>query len=199
MRRPLNFVAFVSRWPRPRAFSRAVLSAWIALAALAPGAKAQVRANIAGVNLTAILGDSISVSASPGLVNFTLRSNGVVTGSTAVTVTTAWVLRRPATINTYGYFSSSTSALTDGAGHNIPTSSVSGDVNGGGFQPFTGACPFSGNTCLRIWRQPVRGGRRRNGLRGTHNDTLQLQISTVGLTLAAGTYTGVLHIRAQAL
>jgi hypothetical protein len=147
------------------------------------------------------MGDSISVSASPGLVNFTLTSNGVSTGSTAVTVTTAWVLARPATISTYAYFSNSTSALTDGAGHNIPTSSVSGNINGAGFQPFTGACPFSGNTCIRILRQRVRGGRRRrrNGLRGTRNDTLQLQISTVGLTLAAGTYTGVLHIRAQAL
>jgi hypothetical protein len=199
-RRAANFLEFASRSIRPRTFSCAAFFAAVALSVFAPRAKAQVRANIAGVNLSAIMGDSISVSASPGLVNFTLTSNGVSNGSSTVTITTAWVLARPVTISTYGYFSNSTSALTDGAGHNIPTSSVLGNINGGGFQGFTGACPFSGNTCIRIWRQRVRRGRRRvNGLIGTHNDTMQLQISTVGLSLAAGTYTGVLHIRAQAL
>ena len=162
-----------------------------------PEASAQIRSNIAAVNLTAILGDSISVAASPGLVNFNLVGSGVSTGNPAVTITTAWVLGHPATISTYSYFSNSASALTDGAGHNIPTSSVSGNVDGGGFTRFTGACPFSANTCVRIWNQHVPGPGLK--LTGTHNDTLQLQISTVGLTLPAGTYTGVLHIQAQAL
>ncbi len=50
-------------------FALAVLAAILASAATLP---AQVRSNTATVNLAAILGSSISVSASPGLVNFTL-------------------------------------------------------------------------------------------------------------------------------
>jgi hypothetical protein len=175
----------------------AVLFAVFAFSLFAPGARSQVRSNIGPVNLSAILGDSISVAASPGLVNFTLVQNGVATGSPTIAVNTGWVLGHPTTITTYGYFSNSTSALTDGAGHNIPSSSVSGNPDGGGFQAFTGACPFSANTCLTVFTAhlPSAGFK----LRGSHNDTLQLQISTVGLSLAPGTYTGVLHIRAQAI
>lgn len=174
-----------------------VLFALATFVFVGPGDGAQVSSNIAGVNLSAILGDSISVSASPGLVNFALVSNGVATGSTTVTVNSGWILGHPATISSYAYFSNSTAALTDGAGHNIPSSSVSGNVDGGSFQTFTGACPFSANTCVQIWTKHVPSAGIK--LTGSRNDTLQLQISTVGLSLQAGTYTGVLHIQAQAL
>lgn len=158
-------------------------------------ARAQVRSNIAGVNLAAILNDSISVSASPGQVNFVLPANGVVTGNPTLVITTAWILKPAPTLQTFAYFSSSASALSDGAGHNIPSSSVSGSVNGGAFQTFTGACVFSANTCLTVFNLKVTGNQKT----GINNTNLQLQISTVGLKLPAGTYTGVLNIRAQAL
>lgn len=176
-----------------------VLLVAVALGTFASGASAQVRSNVAGVNLTAILGSSISVAASPGLVNFNLVTNGVATGNPTVVVNTAWVFGtgQPPTVTTYAYFSNSISALTDGGGHNIPSSSVSGSVNGGAFQTFTGACPFSANTCVQIFTKKITGNP--NQRRGSNNTNLQLQISTVGLTLPAGTYTGVLHIQAQAL
>ncbi|HEX5422099.1 MAG TPA: hypothetical protein VFW94_01000 [Candidatus Acidoferrales bacterium] len=158
---------------------------------------AQVRSNIAGVNLAALLNDSISVTASPGTVNFALVANGVSIGNPTLTVNTAWVLGGNAFINTYAYFSTSTAALSDGAGHNIPSSSVSGSVNGAAFQTFTGACPFSANTCLQVVNNfHVTGKPKRVG---SINSTLQLQISTVGLSLPAGTYVGVLNIRAEAI
>jgi hypothetical protein len=181
-----------SRW-RPIVYI--LLFVVAALGLVAPGDGAQVSSNIAGVNLAAIMRDSISVSASPGLVDFALSGNGIAPGTATVVVNTAWVLRRPTTITTYGFFSSSTSALTNGAGKNIPSSSVSGSVNGGAFQPFTGACAFSANTCLTIFTRRLR----RAQLRGVNNANLKLQISTVGLTLPPGTYTGVLHIEARAL
>lgn len=157
---------------------------------------AQVRSNIAGVNLAANLGDSISVSASPGQVNFALVSNGVSVGNPTLTVTTAWVFAKNETVNTYAYFSSSTSALSDGAGHNIPSSSVSGNVNGSGFQTF-GACPpYEATACLLIVNNDHVTGRPR--WVGSDSSTLQLRISTVGLSLQAGTYVGVLHIQAVA-
>jgi len=158
-------------------------------------ARAQVRSNIAGVNLAAIMNDSISVSASPGLVNFTLPANGVVTGNPTLVVTTAWILKPGPTLQTFAYFSNSASALSDGAGHNIPSSSVSGSVNGGAFQTFTGACAFSANTCVTVFSVHVTGNQKQ----GTNNTNFQLRISTVGLKLPAGTFTGVLNIRAQAL
>lgn len=158
-------------------------------------AQAQVRSNIAGVNLAAIMNDSISVSASPGQVNFVLPANGVVTGNPTLVITTAWILKPAPTLQTFAYFSASASALSDGAGHNIPSSSVSGSVNGGAFQPFTGACVFSANTCLTVFNLHITGNQKQ----GSNNTNLQLQISTVGLKLPAGTYTGVLNIRAQAL
>ncbi|HTU35512.1 MAG TPA: hypothetical protein VMF66_17040 [Candidatus Acidoferrum sp.] len=164
---------------------------------------AQVRSNVAGVNLSATLPDAISVTASPGQVNFALVSNGVSVGNPTLTINTAWALKRNTTVSTYGYFSASTAALSDGAGHNIPSSSVSGSVNGGGFQTFTGNCPFSANTCVTILTQrvtqPILGGLLGRGNPvGNDNSTLQLRISTVGLALKAGTYVGVLHIQVQA-
>lgn len=195
------------RWGRlnsdgRRQFRRAL---WVVLAMiLACGfsTAAQVRSNVAGVNLSAILGDSISVAASPGQVNFALVANGVATGNPTLTITTAWVMGqgKPRTVSTYAYFSNSVAALSDGGGHNIPSSSVSASVNGGAFQTFTGACaPFSANACLptAIFSQLVTGNpKQRNG---TNNSTMQLRISTVGLALPAGTYVGVLNIRAQAI
>lgn len=176
-----------------RGISLVVGCALLMLAAIP--ARAQVRSNIAGVNLAAIMNDSISVSASPGQVNFILPANGVATGTPTLVITTAWVLKPGPTLQTFAYFSSSASALSDGAGHNIPSSSVSGSVNGGAFQPFTGACAFSGNTCLTVFSLHITGNQKQ----GTNNTSLQLQISTVGLGLRAATYTGVLNIRAQAL
>ncbi len=172
-----------------------LLFAVATLGVVGSGDGAQVNSNIAGVNLAAIMRDSVSVSASPGVVNFALSANGIAPGSATVVVNTAWVLRRATTITTYGFFSSSTSALTNGSGKNIPSSSVSGSVNGGAFQTFTQACRFSANTCLQIFTQRVR----RAQLRGVNNTNLKLQISTVGLALPPGTYTGVLHIEARAL
>lgn len=173
---------------------------WILLATLLtcglPTA-AQVRSNIAGVNLAANLGDSISVSASPGQLNFALVSNGVATGNPTLTVTTAWVFAKNETVNTYAYFSSPTAALSDGAGHNIPSSSVSGNVNGAGFQTFGACLPYEATACLLIVNNDHVTGRPR--WVGSINSTVQLQISTVGLSLQAGTYVGVLNIRAQAI
>ncbi len=175
---------------------------WILLATiLACGlpTAAQMRSNIAAVNLSAVLTDSISVLASPGQVNFALPPNGVATGNPTVTINTAWVLRRTATVSTYAYFSSSTAALSDGLGHKIPSSSVSGSMNGGPFQAFTNRCAFSANACVTVFTQRIRRRLRGRNLVGNNNSTVQLQISTVGLALPPGRYVGVLHIRAQAL
>jgi hypothetical protein len=129
-------------------------------------------------------------------VNFSLVPSGTATGSSVITVNTSWTLKPSAgTVTVYAYFSSAAAALTDGAAHNIPSSSVSGSVNSGAFGAFTGASPFAAasNITLSSWR--ILGFNRT----GNHTDTLNLMISTVGLALPAATYMGVLNIQAQAI
>lgn len=165
------------------------------LLSVAP-ARAQLNSNIAGVNLAAGLTTSLTVTAAPGLVNFALVPNGTANGSVPVTVNTSWTLK-PAVgaVTVYAYFTSAAAALTDGAADNIPSSSVTGSVNGGGFGAFTGASPFAAGSSITLSTTRILGNNRT----GNHTDTLNLRISTVGLGLPAGLYTGVLNIQAQAL
>jgi hypothetical protein len=159
-------------------------------------AHAQLNSNIAGVNLAANVTTSLTVSASPGLVNFVLIPSGISNGSTAITVNTSWTLSPSVgTVKTYAYFTSAAAALTDGAGDNIPSSSVSGSVDGGAFGAFTGASPFAAASSVTVSTIRILG----NNKNGNQSDTLNMRISTVGLTLPAANYTGVLTIQAQAL
>ncbi|HEY2647038.1 MAG TPA: hypothetical protein VGI34_08685 [Candidatus Acidoferrales bacterium] len=158
--------------------------------------RAQLNSNIANVNLNAIMSTSLTVSPAPGLVNFALPPSGTATGSSVITVVTTWTLRPSVgAVTTYGYFTSASAALTDGAGDNIPSSSVSGSINGGAFGAFTGASPFAAASSVTLSSTRILGNNRSSN----HTDTLNLKISTVGLALPAATYTGVLNIQAQAL
>ena len=164
--------------------------------AMSQAAHAQTNSNIATVNLNAILAQSITVAAAPATVNFTLVPSGSAAGSAPVTINTSWALAKaPVTLKLYAYFSSA-NALTDGAGDNIPTSSVTGSVNGGAAAAFTSATPFGANG-MTVFTQAIGAGTY-NSLRAPA-DTIALSISTVGLNLPAATYTGVLNIEAQAL
>ena len=159
-------------------------------------AKAQLNSNIAGVNLAANLTTSLTVTASPGLVNFALIRSGISNGSATVNVNTSWTLSPSVgTVTTYAYFTSAAAALTDGAGDNIPSSSVSGSVNGGAFTAFTGVSPFAAASSITISTIRILG----NNKSGNQTNTLNMRINTTGLNLPAANYTGVLTIRAQAL
>jgi hypothetical protein len=159
-------------------------------------AQAQLNSTSSGVTLTAILNTSLTVNASPGLVNFTLVPSGTATGSSVITVNTSWTLKPSAgTVTVYAYFSSAAAALTDGAADNIPSSNVSGSVNSGAFGAFTGASPFAAGSSITLSSWRILGFNRT----GTHQDTLNLMISTVGLALPAATYSGVLNIEDQAI
>ena len=163
--------------------------------AVAP-ARAQLNSNIAGVNLAADLQTSLTVTAAPGLVNFALVPNGTANGSSAITVNTSWTLKPSVgRVTVYAYFSSAAAALTDGAADNIPSSSVTASVNGGGSTAFTGASPFAAGSSITLSSWRILGFNRT----GNHTDTINMTISTVGLTIPAGNYTGVLNIQAQAL
>jgi len=174
---------------------------WMALGAvtligmLALPSQAQVNSNNATVALNATLAESLTVTAGPATVTFALVPSGPAAGSAPVSITTAWSLDATRTgVSLYAYFSTA-DALTDGGGNNIPTSAVSGSVNGGAASAFTTATPFSANG-KTVFAQAVGAGTY-SGSRGP--DTIDLSINTTGLGLPSGTYTGTLNIQAQAL
>jgi hypothetical protein len=161
---------------------------------------AQVNSNVANVSLSATLLESLTVSASPSSVTFNLVAGGTATGSAPVSITTSWVLGATRTsVNLYGYFSSSTAALTDGASDNIPSSDVLGQVSTGSpttYTAFTQTGPFgAAGGSLRLFAQSIGV----LNLIGARTDSLGLEINLSTLQIPAGTYTGTLHIQAQAL
>ena len=164
--------------------------------AIPPRANAQINSNTASVVLSAPLVETLTIAAAPSTVTFVLVGSGTSTGSTAVSVTTAWVLAvTRSSVKLYGYFASASAALTDGASHNIPTSAVLGSVNSGAFTAFTGNSPFGTGTSLQIFSQAVSGAT----LNSNRTDSLALEIDTVGLNLPSATYTGTLTLQAQAI
>jgi hypothetical protein len=182
----------VSSWPRILISVLTLLAICIA----ASPAQAQLNSGIGNVNLNAVLSTSLTVNAAPGLVNFALPASGTAIGSAVITVITGWTLKPSVgAVTTYAYFVTPGAALTDGAGDDIPSSSVSGSVNAGVFGAFTGASPFAAGSSITLSSTKIIG----NNKSGTHTDTLNMKISTVGLGLPAATYTGVLNIEAQAL
>lgn len=164
---------------------------------LAPSrASAQLKSNPSAVSLNATLNSGITIVATPGLVNFALVPNGTATGSVPVSIATNWTLPLIfGTISEYAYFTNSAAALTDGAGDNIPSANVSGSVNGGAYAAFTGTSPLAAGSSITVFTQNFFILFSNPGKR---TDSLNLQIKTNGLNLPAGTYTGVLHIQAQA-
>jgi hypothetical protein len=155
-----------------------------------------LNSNNSTVALNAVLAESLTVSATPGIVNFTLASTGTSTGSAPVAITTTWALGKTRTsVKVFAYFSGTT-ALTDGSGDNIPTSNVLGAVGVGAYAPFTGGSAVFNVNSIQVANQAI-------GAAGTFNssrtDNLSLEIVTTGLALPAATYTGTLNVQAQAL
>ena len=171
----------------------------LATAMFTAPAGAQVRNSGASpIALNAVLSDSISLRLSGNAVNFTLVGGSPTNpGSTGITATTTWILRPSVnSLKLYAFFSSSTAALSDGAGHNIPSTDFQISANGGAFTPLTNTVAFGGaNAGLQVSSVPIRG----NNKTGTNSDVMAFNINLAPLpNLPAGVYTGTLTIQAQA-
>jgi hypothetical protein len=188
-------------------FSRNLVVA-LGMAALAsPAAFCQsLNSNTATVALTATLGESLTVAATPSAVTFALVSGGTATGSAPVAMTTSWIMKGSrSTVTLTGYFSSATAALT-GTGSSpatIPTSEVLGQVTTGtptAFTAFTqspgtGGVGVSGAS-LVLLTQAISGTNRAS----SRSDNLNLEINlTSQPQLPADVYSGTLNLQAQAL
>jgi hypothetical protein len=150
------------------------------------------------IALNAVLSDSITLTLSGNAVNFTLTGGSPNNpGSTGITATTFWVLKPSVnSLKLYAFFSSSTAALTDGAGHNIPSADFQISANAGAFAPLTNSVAFGGaNAGLLVSTVPIRGYNKA----GTNSDVMTFNIDLAPIpTLPAGIYTGTLTIQAQA-
>ncbi len=171
----------------------------LAAAIFAPALGAQVRNSGASpIALNAVLSDSITLTLSGNAVNFTLVAGRASNpGSTGITATTTWVLKPSVnSLKLYAFFSSSTTALSDGAGHSIPSADFQISANGGAFAPLTNTVAFGGaNAGLQVSSVPIRGYNKT----GTHSDVMTFNINLAPLpNLPAGIYTGTLTIQAQA-
>lgn len=144
------------------------------------------------------IGNSMSMAAAAAnaSINFSFASGSATNpGSAPLTVTLSWNCNC-SSVNLYAYFSSSTSALTDGAGDNIPSAAFSLSDNGGAFRALNTTVPFGGpNAGLKVV------GITNPPTSGSHSDTMNFNInlSTGTLpTLPPGSYTGTLTLQGQA-
>lgn len=164
---------------------------------------ASLNSNAPTVTLNATLGESLAISTTLGTVTFALASGSTVTGDAPVPITTSWVLLPSRTsVKLYGFFASSTAALTDGftTPDNIPSADVLGQVTTGSPTTFTAfsqtASGFgAASASLLLFNQAISLGNL--NFVGTRTDNLNLEIATPA-TLPAGSYTGTLTLQAQA-
>ena len=172
----------------------------LALLALNTRSQAQVlNSGASTITLQAVLSDSLTVSLSGNAVNFTLTPGSASNpGSLGITATTAWALKPSVgSVKVYAFFASSASALTDGAGDNIPSSDFEISNNAGPLTALTTSAPFGGaNAGLMLSNTRILGNNRS----GSHTDLMNFNINLSTLpNLPAATYTGTLTIQALAL
>ena len=108
------------------------------------------------------------------------------------------------TLSLVAYFSNPAQALTTGA-FNIPAARVEGLTSGGNPTLLTAWTPITGNAVggvgsaggtAALWNWPAICGFGIFCRQGNRTDQLDLRLNLVGYPLAAGTYAGVLNIRA---
>lgn len=154
----------------------------------------------ASVALQATLGESLTISTGAvSQVTFNLTDGQTATGNAPVPITTTWVMLPSRTsVQVYGYFASSTAALTDGytTPDNIPSADVS--AQGGALGTYTAFSQTNsgfGGASAGLLLDTVSISS--SNFVGTKTDDISLQIAAPA-QLPAGTYTGTLTFQAQA-
>ncbi|HEX5386396.1 MAG TPA: hypothetical protein VFW66_06850 [Gemmatimonadales bacterium] len=174
-----------------------------AVVALAPAALAHAQAGLTSsvqtVQINATKNPVLTVVVNSG---GTQTIGALVDGTTnnfatPVNVTTTWDLGvGAASVSLVGYFSTPAQALVNGA-NALTSSLIKGDVNGGGFNAFTGNAvggvgSAGGSLTIFTATTPTPAARNSN-----RTDNLALQIDLTGQpALVPGTYSGTLNLQA---
>jgi hypothetical protein len=151
------------------------------------------------IALNATLGESLTLSLSANTMTIPLTAGAAANpGAGTVTATTTWVLKSSRTaVGLYAYFTTAASALSDGAGDNIPSSAFTIADNGGAAAALSNTIVgFGGATAaLQLANVAITAANRA----GTRNDIMAFNINLTTLPqLPAATYQGTLNIQAQA-
>jgi hypothetical protein len=175
-----------------------------ALLALALGtagsafAQAGTQSNLATVTLNAAKAPTISIAASAATLTLAagITDNSAANQFPALSVTTNWTLGSGASLTLVGYFSNAAQALANGTNF-IPTANVQGKLSTSAtWNTFNGAAVGGVGTAgasLALWSQALTAAT----LTGTRTDGIDLRLNLVGFpNTIAGTYTGVLNLRA---
>jgi hypothetical protein len=192
--------AAMRRWLRIRitAIAAGVCLLWAGC--ITASASAQ-NSNRIDVTLQATVLNSLTLA----VVNPVVAFGVVIPGTTnaaplgqALAITSTWLLSAGQTVKLYAYFDTASSALTGlTQGDNIPTSAVIASFNGGATQTFTQTSPFtSGATATTLYSVPITAS---NAITAARLDSLALTLNLTGITLHPDTYTGTMHLQAQAL
>src|SRR5712692_6354166 len=151
---------------------------------------------IACIAPLAFAADTVTLSVSGNSETFNLAAGSASnSGTTNITAITTWSLSPPCSAFVYAYFASASTALTDGAGHNIPSSAFSISDNGGASSALTNTVAFGGaNAGLQLENINVGPANKNSGV----TDTMAFTINLSALSqLPAGTYTGSLFIQSR--
>ena len=188
-----------------------VMAAGIALAtSIPPAANAQLNSNVGTVTLNATLAESLTVNVTGGaIVNFNLAANTAANpGSTTSTIQTAWVVNTGRNkVTVWAWVANGASALTDGAGDNIPANAVTATAAGSGSAGGALNTVASGGAGVPAFVTPAAATGVQIGNVAITNanrasnttTTLTWNINTTGVPqLPAATYTGTVNIQAQA-
>jgi hypothetical protein len=192
---------------RVRRCLRLCLSLLVSGAILALGAR-EARAQAGTVSAARVIAlvatktSQLSVTVTSGAVQSiaSLTDNAVNNFPTPVVITTGWDVNpgQTNTVNLMAYFTAPAQALSGGSTQ-IPSSRVLGRVTTGLPVAFTaitqnavGGVGTAGGS-LRLFAQNITGANKKT----SRTDNLDLEINLVGFpTLAPGTYSGTLNLRA---
>lgn len=168
----------------------------------APRAAAgQVSSQAAKVNVSMNVAESITIQPSvQTLAGFVYNASSGTTDQKTFQLTTSWNLAPGHTaMDANFWFSTPTAALTDGAGHNIPSSEFYLQVDAGTMQAcnFNGAADVpaatAGGTCNAGISYPIS-----TQLTGSQTDTMTVELQGLPTNLSPANYTGVLNVQAGA-
>ena len=164
------------------------------------GSAQVIRINGAKPKPLLTLGDTLTVSASPSVINIMLVPKGTAAATSSITITTTSTgISLFSSLALYAYFTTASTALSGGSPvAYIPSSVIYGRCPTGSpttYTSFTSSAPFGGAAAaLQVYS--TTGGL---SLGATRSDVLTLEIQLSSLPQQpAATYTGLMFLQAQA-
>lgn len=171
----------------------------VVLTALAAStAGAQVSSNLQSINLNAVKGQSVTLSApSPGTQTLNIVDDAINQYSAPFAVTVGWDVNNSTTttVKVVGYFATPAQALANGTNY-IASSRIetSGDAGTTWVPATAGAVGGVGTTggSVVLYTSPVTQGANKGG---THPMTFLVRLNLVGApSVTSGTYSGTLNL-----